>query len=100
MIAINQDTGWHFALVVELERVFAWHVQLAPTAGDINDVYADTVHLLKALDPAARAVVSLGVYDRRALADVLATLPNRAHLRGNPLEDIAAAQLSLSLTPR
>lgn len=93
MIRIPSD-GWRFALSVDLQRVFGYRVQIGAEPDDINALYAATVHLVRAFDPAGRRLANLGVYDRRDLARRLARLPNEAWTRGDALAEIAPARLA------
>lgn len=85
-------SAWRFALAVELRRTAGYRIQLGPERGDINDLYADTVHLVRAFDPAGRRLANLGLYDRQELARRLAALPNEAWTRRDLLAELAPAR--------
>ena len=83
--------AWHFALTVELRRVFGWHVELVPA-----DPAGHYLHLARAHDPIGRRLTGLGLYDGHRLLDILSAMPPRAYVRGgDPLATIEPARVQL-----
>jgi len=87
----NNPAHWLFPLTVELRRVFSWHVELAADPGQ-----TDRVHLVRLHDKTGRRLTGLGMFDRSALAAILARLPNDAYLRRDCLAEIAPARFTLA----